>query len=186
MLSIEFIKNTLGGIDNLNEKTAIISRSKSQAVELLAKGSIVEPFPVMNADTKEWYNVNSDRKLSNHEIDQLKNLVIWLESQHALIEDLINLSKTTAVSERLSRKDQTPQTNKGEEVPRVNANDFNDTANKTKYKHEIVKSGVDATLKDLRTKDPATTLDTAKRVYATNTRDSFANVNRLYYYKKKK
>ena len=53
-------------------------------------------------------------------------------------------------------------------------------------KHKIVKVGVSKMLESLRLGRPEATLDEAKRVYADQVGDSYANVNKAYHYKGKK
>jgi hypothetical protein len=58
--------------------------------------------------------------------------------------------------------------------------------NRSKYKHENVKRGVDALLEQMRNIDSSATLMRAKEKYAHLTNDNFKNVSRLYHFKGKK
>ncbi|MGA2624460.1 MAG: tetratricopeptide repeat protein [Bacteroidota bacterium] len=53
-------------------------------------------------------------------------------------------------------------------------------------KYALVKRGVDMLLEEMRIAKPYTTLEMAKREYATSTKDTYANVNRLYHYHTKR
>ena len=87
MFSIEGVKGTLKNFETLQDKKAFLSRIKSQLLEMIIKGGIDEPFPVKDISTGKWFDAASFRSFSRQEIDQVENIIKWVESEYLLLEN---------------------------------------------------------------------------------------------------